>query len=222
MPARTIAIGDIHGCNRALVELLRAISPQSDDMIIALGDYVDRGPESPAVIDTLIQQSSQCHLVPLMGNHEIMMLTALEDRSQMGFWLENGGAQTLASYGADPDAVGEIPDAHVHFMEGCRPYVETDGHLFLHANYAANLPLDRQPEYVTFWEHLTTHVPDRHVSGKVAVVGHTPQYNGEILDLGHIICIDTFCVGGGWLTALDIATGQTWQVDRDGRRRNER
>jgi serine/threonine protein phosphatase 1 len=61
--------------------------------------------------------------------------------------------------------------------------------------------------------------PGPHESGKNAVVGHTSHKDGEELELGHLICIDTYCWGGGWLTALDVASGQIWQVDRDGRTR---
>ncbi|HJT79180.1 MAG TPA: hypothetical protein VJ739_18430 [Gemmataceae bacterium] len=56
-----------------------------------------------------------------------------------------------------------------------------------------------------------------HCSGKVAVVGHTPQRGGEILDLGFLACIDTNCHRGGWLTALEVHTGQVWQADGRGR-----
>ena len=57
-------------------------------------------------------------------------------------------------------------------------------------------------------------------SGKIAVVGHTPQRDGKILDLGYLKCIDTFCVGGGWLTALDTDTGQFWQATAEGQLRS--
>ena len=58
-----------------------------------------------------------------------------------------------------------------------------------------------------------------HCSGKVAVVGHTPQWSGEVLDLGFLVDIDTNCVRGGWLTALEVATGHVWQADRGGKLR---
>jgi serine/threonine protein phosphatase 1 len=64
-------------------------------------------------------------------------------------------------------------------------------------------------------------VPARHCSGKVAVVGHTPQKSGEVLDLGYLKCIDTFCHGGGWLTALEVGTGKVWQANRAGEVREE-
>ena len=67
------------------------------------------------------------------------------------------------------------------------------------------------------WHSLRQSVPGPHVSGKMAVVGHTSLKDGEILDLGHLVCIDTYCWGGGWLTAFDTTTGQMWQADREGR-----
>ena len=54
------------------------------------------------------------------------------------------------------------------------------------------------------------------MSGKTVIVGHTPQVDGEVLDLGHLICIDTYCFGTGWLTAMDVDTGEIWQADQDG------
>jgi serine/threonine protein phosphatase 1 len=59
------------------------------------------------------------------------------------------------------------------------------------------------------------------LSDKIGVVGHTPQVNGEILDLGHLLCIDTYCYGGGWLTALDITSGNYWQANNVGELRIE-
>ena len=101
-------------------------------------------------------------------------------------------------------------------MKGCRRFHETAGHLFFHANYRADLPPSEQPDYVLLWEHLTSTLPAPHESGKIAVVGHTPQWTGEILDLGHVLCIDTLCCMGGYLTALDVETGELWQADIHG------
>ena len=58
--------------------------------------------------------------------------------------------------------------------------------------------------------------PGPHESGKTVIVGNSSQKTGEILDLGHLKCIDTFCYGGGWLTALHMGTGEVWQADREG------
>ena len=216
---RTFAIGDIHGCARALKALIDHIGPTEDDALIPLGDYVDRGPESKAVIEQLIELQTRCQLTPLMGNHEIMMLAALESVESLSFWLQCGGKATVESYGGDLTA---IPNAHLEFLRSCLNYFETSSHIFLHANYDPELPLDEQPEKLLFWEHLAFYdngvhtIPGRHFSNKIAIVGHTPQESGEILDLGDIICIDTFCVGSGRLTALEVNSGQVCQANKEG------
>jgi serine/threonine protein phosphatase 1 len=88
--------------------------------------------------------------------------------------------------------------------------------LFVHAGYLPELPMDEQPGEVLRWRVTDATTAVRHYSGKVVVVGHTPQGSGEILDQGFLVCIDTNCVRGGWLTALDTDTGRVWQVDRAG------
>ncbi len=66
------------------------------------------------------------------------------------------------------------------------------------------------------WRSLRETIPGPHRSGKTVIVGHTAQKDGEILDLGHIKCIDTYCYGGGWLTALDVVTSEVWQASMSG------
>jgi serine/threonine protein phosphatase 1 len=217
MSPRTIAIGDIHGCAKALAALIAAIDPTEDDVIVALGDYVDRGPESRAVVDLLIDLIDRCQLIPLLGNHEAMMLDSIELPEVRQHWYRVGGRETVASYGGCLD---EIPFEHLVFLRGLNRYHETDAHLFVHANYDARLSLDQQPDRLLLWEHVVHTLPGRHFSGKTAVVGHTPQMTGEILDLGYLICIDTYCVGGAWLTALDVDSGQVWQANRAGELRS--
>ncbi|HUY88451.1 MAG TPA: hypothetical protein VMV10_06935 [Pirellulales bacterium] len=63
---------------------------------------------------------------------------------------------------------------------------------------------------------LREYTPGPHPSGRIAIVGHTPQTDGNILDLGHLVCIDTACCSGGWLTALDVMSGEVWQVNERG------
>ena len=214
MPGRTIAIGDIHGCSAALRAILAAIEPKADDTLVTLGDYVDRGPDSRGVVDEMLALERRCRLVPLLGNHEVMLLEALTSPSTMEPWKECGGAATLKSYGGK---LSNIPDEHWAFIRRCRRYYETATHFFVHANYDADLPLDEQPDYLLFWEHLLFHIPRPHENGKIAVVGHTSQKTGHVLDGGHVICIDTFCHGGGWLTALDADRGTLWQADLAGK-----
>src|SRR6516225_5447385 len=87
---RTIAIGDVHGCAEALAALIQAIQPGPDDQIVTLGDYIDGGPDSCGVIDQLLALSGRCRLIPLLGNHEEMLLAALEGRSELASWLHFG------------------------------------------------------------------------------------------------------------------------------------
>lgn len=215
MPNRTIAIGDIHGCLTALAALLDAIDPQPDDVIVTLGDYIDRGTDSKGVLDQLIQLERRCRLVPLLGNHEEMMLGAREGKSDFAFWMNCGGITALDSYGSTGQ-LDLIPREHFQFVERCRLFYETDTHFFAHANYKRDVPLDRQDRHTLLWLLLTEHLPRKHVSGKVAVLGHTLHLNGEILDLPHLKCIDTGCGSGGMMTALDVESGRLWQVDEKG------
>jgi serine/threonine protein phosphatase 1 len=216
MPPRTIAIGDIHGCSNALRTIVAAIEPTMDDTLVLLGDYVDRGPDSRGVIDFVLEIEQRCHIVPLMGNHEVMLLSALENSQVIRPWLECGGDATVRSYGG---LLKNIPPEHLEFIRRCKRYYETATHFFVHANYAHDVPLDEQPDHLLFWEHLHFHQPPPHEGGKTAIVGHTAQKAAEILDLSHVICIDTFCHGGGWLTGLEAESGQIWQADLRGRLR---
>ena len=216
MQPRTIAVGDIHGHCQALDAVLAIIDPQTEDTLVFLGDYVDRGPDSRGVLETVIGLGSRCHVVALMGNHEEMMLGARQGgKSDLRFWLQFGGQQTLDSYGQNVD-VKQIPWEHIRFLESLPLYFETDTHFFVHANYAPKLPLDRQSSADLLWRPLDE-IPSPHFSGKTAIVGHTPQPNGQILDLDYLKCVETGCGFGGLLTALDVTSGQIWQVAENGK-----
>lgn len=221
---RTIAIGDIHGCRDALAALIDAIAPAAEDTLVTLGDYIDRGTDSRGVLDYLIALAGRCGLVPLLGNHEEALLDALRDSTTLRRWLTLGGGDTLRSYGWRPGGLRSrladwIPPRHRQFVADCRPYHETKTHLFVHAGYVPELPMDQQPGEALRWRVTDANVATPYQSGKTAIVGHTPQSSGEILDLGFLVCIDTNCARGGWLTALDTDTGRIWQADRAGRLR---
>jgi serine/threonine protein phosphatase 1 len=204
MAARTIAIGDIHGCSLALSALIEAIRPGAEDVLVTLGDYINRGKDSPGVLDQLIGLSQRCELVPLIGNHEEMLLSALR------FSLEAG---------CIADEKESVPAHHLAFLKNCRNFYETESHIFVHAYYLPHLPLEQQPNRYLRWEFLDKQFAQPHSSGKTAIVGHTAQESGEILDLGFIKCIDTNCCAGGWLTALEPTTGQVWQANERGQLR---
>lgn len=219
-PQRVIAIGDVHGCAQALRALVRLIAPQADDTLVMLGDCVDRGPESRQVIEELFELRDKCHLVTLLGNHEEMMLNFIDGKPQPDDWLQVGGAATVESYRDADGKQRPMPESHVEFIRSWGDYFETPSHFFAHGSYDADRPLARQHWQTMRWQSLKYGIPEAHVSGKTAVVGHTSQKSGQILDVGHLICIDTFCWGGGWLTGLDTVSGEIWQVDREGKRAN--
>jgi serine/threonine protein phosphatase 1 len=217
---RHLAVGDIHGCFTALTSLASFVPFTPDDTLITLGDYVDRGPESFAVLDWLIAYSKRGRLVPLRGNHEIMMVRSRDSEASLSAWLSYGGDQTLASYSHfdDTGRLADVPAEHWDFLEnGLQPFFETDTHFFVHANAYPMLPLAEQPDVVLYWESFIDSTP--HESGKVMVCGHTAQKTGVPMDIGHAVCIDTWVYGKGWLTCLDVATGQYWQANQKGETR---
>ena len=221
MPGRTIAIGDTHGCLAALHTVLAAVDPRGEDTVVTLGDYCDRGSDVRGVLETLIALGKQTRLVPLLGNHDETMLNVCRGRSDLlEDWLLYGGGATLASYGTSEPA-GVWP-AHLALLADCQLAFETEGHFFVHANYREDRPLAQLPREVLLWESLKRHVPGPHFSGKTAILGHTAQKSGEVLDLGHLKCIDTWCYGDGWLTALDVESGQCWQANKKGVLRKQR
>lgn len=213
MRPRIIAIGDIHGCSVALSALIKVLAVKPNDTIVTLGDYVDRGPDSKGVLNQLIELGQYCRHVPILGNHDQMMLDARYDPGQREYWLRCGGRIALDSY-CDGGTLDDVPADHFRFLEQCAAYFETDTHFFVHANYDASVPLDCQSEHELRWLSLREFIPPAHESGKIAVVGHTPQ--PDVLDLGYLIGIDTGCWKEGWLTALDVHTCQNWQVDKYG------
>lgn len=218
---RILAIGDIHGCLTALDTLLALVAPQPDDLLITLGDYVDRGPHSAGVLDRLIALHAGGHLIALRGNHDAMMLDARQGLDRR-MWVACGGKDTLHSYGIPTYQDGPyeaIPDSHWHFLEhDCRDYYETETHFFVHGNVYPDVPLAEQPTYVLYWDKLID--PVQHESGKIMVCGHTKQRSGVPLYVGHTICIDTGVYeASGWLTCLDVQTDRIWQANQKGETR---
>lgn len=215
MSERLIAIGDIHGCSVALRTLIDAVDPGPNDIVVTLGDYVDRGPDSRGVIDELIALGQRTQLVPLLGNHEEMMMDVVRGHQPHHNWIRFGGIDTLESYGFDGE-LNFLPSDHEAFLDSMGDFFMYDDYLFVHAAYEAHVPMEQQTTEMLRWYHLTQGVPDRHLSGKTAVVGHTANRDGEIFDVGHLLCIDTYCYGGGWLTAVDLKSRTYWQTSEQG------
>ncbi len=216
--SRHLAIGDIHGCANALNALLESIALNSDDVLVTLGDYVDRGPDSRAVLDLLISLREKQALVPLRGNHEIMMLDAREKKSWFGPWLQYGGDATLRSYAGfagNSGSFDDVPVEHIDFLQSSLlSHYESETHFFVHANAAAKVPIENQTAAALYWQKYKD--PDPHCSGKIMVCGHTAQRDGIPRTNGHSICIDTWAYGGGWLSCLDVESGKVYQANEAG------
>ena len=161
MPSRIITIGDIHGCLTALDTLLDTIAPAEDDLLIPLGDYVDRGPNSKGVIDRMLELETVCDLRPILGNHEQMMQSVLLGETGPSDWLRYGGVATLESYGFEGDLT-VVPEAHRDYLDRCIDYYETETHFFLHANYVSDVPLDQLDGEILRWVSLAMSMPGPH------------------------------------------------------------
>lgn len=217
---RTIAIGDIHGCLRALDTLLEFAKVTPQDQVISLGDYVNRGPDSAGVLDRLIALHEAGDLIAIRGNHDQVMIDTRVRYNARDSFMSFGGRATLDSYAArgGEGTLDDVPDEHWHFLEDvCVNYHETDTHFFVHANVYPDMPLEEQPLFMLHYERFDNPAP--HCSGKIMVCGHTSQKSGNPVSVGHAICIDTWVYGKGWLTALDIASGKIWQANQKGETR---
>jgi len=174
-----IAIGDIHGCPRSLEAMIAKIDEQGygSRTIVFVGDYIDRGPDSKGVVDFLMEFREERDCIFLRGNHEQMLLDAVESNN-LDLWLMNGGKSTLESYGATYERYN-IPDDHLEFYRDTKMYYDTPDYFFVHAGLAPHRTIEQsvadEDEVQEFlWErsHLNAfEVPWE----KTVVFGHTPR-----------------------------------------------
>ncbi len=221
------AIGDIHGqvtMLRALLARLRALPLRDEDTLLFLGDYVDRGEDSRGVIETLLElRAERPNVVFLRGNHEQLMLDACDgppseplDREgyvvhseETTHWLQNGGAETLFSYGVENFLEWRacIPEAHWEFLRATEMEYVSGLYHFVHAGL---LPPGRSWEGAAYGLDPRLWIREPFLSfrqpfdGRIAVFGHTPQRSGHPLVQRNKVGIDTGAVFGGPLTAIVI------------------
>jgi serine/threonine protein phosphatase 1 len=149
----TYVIPDIHGRHDLLIKALADITARANNeagIIVTIGDYVDKGPQSKQVIDRLLSGVAEgWRLIALKGNHDAMMVQALRDPSKMASWIEKGGDTALASYGGDPAAV---PQAHIAWLDGLW-LMHVDNHrIYVHAGINPGIPLSEQSEATLLWK----------------------------------------------------------------------
>jgi serine/threonine protein phosphatase 1 len=196
-------IGDIHGSLNKLVELMSLCREDAagDPMrYILLGDYVDRGPDSQGVIQLLMELQRQYpgRDVFLKGNHEDMLVSAVDSEMFEERWLSNGGTETLASYGVDSAAT--LPHADVTWLRQLPLFFDDGRRFFVHAGVNPDRPLDRQDEFDLLWIRKPFLTSNKDF-GRLVVHGHTPLTDG-LADLRpNRLNLDTGAVFGRPLTA---------------------
>jgi len=211
---RVYAIGDVHGCLdrlqaiHALIAEDLAARPTPEPLLLHLGDYVDRGPDSAGVVAKLAAGAPlpEVPTINLMGNHEQMMLAAVAtgDADATELWLANGGADSLLSWGVPRSAQPKewpsyLPKAHLIFMRDLAVCHEEGGYHFVHAGIRPGIPLERQTRHDLMWIR-EPFLSSKDSFGPIVVHGHTPRQEPAVRP--NRIGIDTGAVMGGVLTCL--------------------
>jgi len=221
------AVGDVHGradllqaLHRQIAEDAAQLTPGTDKLVIYVGDYVDRGLESRAVLDLLINQPlAEFHPIYLLGNHDAWLLSFLIDARIGPTWLRYGGDATLHSYGVRlrPPIVDaahyeklqtelreRLPRAHAEFLERLELSYETGDYLFVHAGVRPGVALDQQSADDLLWIR-EPFLSSRRDLGKVIVHGHTVEAEPAVRF--NRIGIDTGACWTGCLTCLVLEEG---------------
>lgn len=196
------AIGDVHGCDVTLSNLFQKITnhmnanPADKRTVIFLGDYVDRGPRSAQVLDRVMSLIydlgyHDIEVIPLKGNHEDMMIEAIENPMYSGLWIQNGGGATINSY---PD--GTVYPEHLRFMKNLKLYHQIGRFVFVHAGIEPLYPIEEQSPHTFLWErsYVKYNGPFDEEEKMFVVHGHTPGEDYVLLD--HQLNIDSACVFG--------------------------
>ncbi|HEY9548635.1 MAG TPA: metallophosphoesterase family protein [Kiloniellaceae bacterium] len=222
------AVGDIHGrddllgrLHEAIAQDLAAAAQARRATVVYLGDYVDRGPDSKAVLDRLLDDPvKDAGGIFLKGNHEDAMLRFLGGETRGDAWLALGGGATARSYGVclrgdGPQAVppeltpGElraaIPRRHLQFLQALRLYHEAGDYLFVHAGVRPGRPLEDQEPQDLLWIR-GDFLRSRRRHGRIVVHGHAA--GSEIVVRGNRICIDTMAYATDRLSCL-VLEGNT-------------
>ncbi len=209
---RIFAIGDIHGCYDKLSELVQLIPfDPSNDTLVFIGDYIDRGPGSFEVVAYLVELKTRLPgTVFLKGNHEEMLADYLSGNDRMTY-LYNGGQQTLESYLQKSGArtPSPIPPEHMQFFDSLVLNHQTEDFFFVHAGLRQGVPFDQQKPQDMLWIR-EKFIHSRHEFGKRVVFGHTP-FEQPLVEPNKI-GIDTGAVYGNKLTCVQLPELVFYQV----------
>lgn len=198
---KIFAIGDIHGLFDRLLDLITKIPLEKDDILVFLGDYIDRGPDSKKVIDYLIKLREKRGgdlTIFLKGNHEIMFLDFLDGKN-IDLFYYNGGRKTIESYSIGGEFF--LPEEHLKFFKELLPYYETNDYIFVHAGLRPSISIESQKEEDLYWIRGDFIFSDYNF-GKKVIFGHTPTKSFLPYFDKYKIGVDTGAVYGGLLTAI--------------------
>ncbi|MBA3053334.1 MAG: serine/threonine protein phosphatase [Sphingomonadales bacterium] len=226
---RVYAVGDIHGrldLFRALIRTIDeddAVRAPARTTVVLLGDLIDRGPDSAGVIAAARDWRLRRNVRIICGNHEEMLLVALEDEDMLRAFLRHGGRETALSYPVDPAAYaaadfGEvqaliaaaIPEADIAFIREFEEAIRIGDYLFVHAGIRPDVPLDNQRPGDLRWirEPFLSHAGDH---GAIVVHGHTITEHADLRP--NRIGIDTGAYFSGRLTALGLEGADLWLIE---------
>ncbi len=214
MNKRLFAIGDIHGCFDALKELVEnKIQLQKDDKLILLGDYIDRGDKSKEVVEFIIElQGKGFDVIPLIGNHESMLLDVYENEKNISRWILNGGDLTLKSF--EISSLKDIESKYMKFFKDLIYYYSFEDYLFVHAGFNDNVLNPFIDYYSMLWKCKESYT-NQLLENRTVIHGHKPtmvtKYEERVPSGLHVINIDTGCIykdkkGFGRLTAYECYT----------------
>jgi serine/threonine protein phosphatase 1 len=217
---RLFAIGDIHGCIDQLRELVESvIGIRKQDRIVFLGDYIDRGNKSREVVDYIMNlQHNGYAVIPLIGNHEWMLLEAYEEDNRLINWIFNGGSSTLDSFGIK--ALKELSREYIDFFNSLRYYYIFENYIFVHAGFNDNISDTFNDYYDMIWTRRESY-SNPVFKDKIIIHGHTPvtvEICRKMIDeKNRVINIDTGCVysditGYGHLTAIEVFSMKLFSV----------
>ncbi len=208
---RIIGITDIHGEYEKLCALLDNINPQSEDTIVFMGDYIDRGKKSRQVVDKVIDMQNVCNCVYLIGSHEYAMLHAKTDDYYKYLFWNYGGDATADSYGG----FDNIMKVHGKFFNSLKLYHIIGNYLFVHAGVRSGIPLEQQDEVDMVYLRGNFYNCEHDFPYKI-IFGHTEFDKPQVWK--DKICIDTGCgkYKNSPLTAIIIDDGDESFLNSDG------
>lgn len=222
---RILVVGDVHGCFDKLTSLLEKVCLTDDDLVIFLGDYVDRGDNVAETLKWVLEQSKKKNFIFLRGNHEQMMLDTFHKRMNKLAWFFNGGRTTISG-------LNELKSEDETFIERVLTFAEnlplyhsmTIGgreYVFVHAGIESGVPLDEQDENFLLWAREKFF--ENYNGEAVVISGHSPVQafkefgvldNPRPVKLSgrNVVMIDTgsFIKGSGKISCVDILSGEYW------------